>query len=138
MKNIICVVLVSLLVGAPVYAEEKVFSTIIDDQPVVCFDVESAQALLQIRLDFPKTVVKLNLVQDRLVIKDGMIDELEKGTVLLQNQVDIITSQNVELLKEQDKREGFFRSPYFWSFVGLVAGIGLAIGVMYVVKPNMS
>lgn len=140
MKTAIVFFVVLLVV--PCYAQNSAEQPItedfraieIDGKPFVAFDVASAQVLLQMRMDYPKLELQLVKSKELIEIKDQEIFALGEANTNLNQQIVEFKNQNVELQKQIEKRDSWYRSPYLWFTVGVVAGAALAVGLTYAIN----
>jgi len=106
----------------------------IDGKPFVAFDRESAQKLLQMRIDFPLQELKLQKLAE-------LVTNYSQELVLSDRALSIANEQNTTLLESnsnlQDRinsLDSWWRSPWLWVCVGIVVGTATTIAVTYAVN----
>ncbi len=106
----------------------------IDGKPFVAFDRESAQKLLQMRIDFPKLELTIQKQNELLHTKSSEISVLESSLTNLYTQKEILLTESINLHKRLVAAYAWYKSPYLWVCVGLVVGTSATILVMYATK----
>ena len=107
---------------------------ILDNLPFVAFDRDSAQRLLQMRVDFPKMELKLEKTAELLTGLNHEIRLLDKANLNLIEQSVQLVNGNIELQQALDDRDRWYKSPYFTFVCGLLIGAGGAITMFYIAK----
>lgn len=114
--------------------EMEVFEYIQNTNPYVCFDVDSARCLLQMRLNYPGLELKLKKSIYLNDLRFKQITTLEEMNTNRGVQVEELTKEVVSWQKKYNSMDSWWRSPYLWFGVGLVLGVGTTLGIMYLVK----
>jgi len=124
----------TLLYGEP-FIETDSRSILLDGKPFVAFDLESAQRLLQMRIDFPKIQLKLVNLEDLVEVKDLEIATLLTANDTLLETKNFLKTTVIDLQGRLDDTATWYRSPYFWYAVGLATGVGITVAIVYAVNP---
>jgi len=135
-KFIIFLVLVNsfVFIGQIGANESDVRTCVIDGDSWVCFTPSDSQYLLDLRIKFPLLQTKIDLLEEKIFVKDSVISKLEENTNLLSDQIGILTDQNVDLQKVIEEADSFWKSPYFWGTLGFITGIVVTVSIVYAVN----
>jgi hypothetical protein len=115
-------------------AEPDIRTTVIDNKPFVCLDIPSSQTLLQMRMDYPKLQLEVDSLKKLSGIRLLEINKLTGINTNLNQQKEVLTIQSVALQKELSKANAWYKSPWLWSAIGVAIGVGLTVGVTYLVR----
>lgn len=105
-----------------------------DGKEYVCFTPNDAQALLQYRIDIPNLKLDIEKYKELVKLKDLQLETLTNANTILLDTKQFLITENVRLQRELDNRNAWYKSPYLWFCVGLVAGVTTTIVVMYIVN----
>jgi hypothetical protein len=131
-KQLLVFAIILFSMGA--YGEDDIRVQIIDGKNFVCFDEVSSRDLFQLRLEYPKLKIKIDLQEEKLSTKQNMILALEDANDSLNQQNNILLTKVGELEGKLESEESWTRSPYLWVTIGVLAGAALSVGIMYAVK----
>jgi hypothetical protein len=142
--------LMVVLIGVPVYAQDDLGARsvwegtatdtfrVMDGSKKMCFPIRESFELLDLKMKFPDLQDEIKALKARIVVKEEINKNLENQNLLLQEQVVVLETDNKSLHEKMEDGDSFFKSPYFWTPVGVVLGIALTLGVMYAIKPELS
>lgn len=112
------------ILSASAFADElDVQVHAIDGKEYVCFTEADAQALLQIRIDFPKLELKVKNLAELVTVKEQEIVTMTRMLKIRDEQIVSMTEETVALQKQLESLNAWYRSPYLWVGVGLVVGV---------------
>jgi len=100
----------------------------------LCCDQPTAQALVQRYVQYHKLELKLKLVEDANKELQLAITELDVVVDSLKSQLKTMNVQLSATRAELTKVTAWYRSPWLWAAVGLVAGSVATIGVAAALK----
>lgn len=127
--------LIVLFLSTSVFsAEIDVRDIKIDGADFVAFDHQSALKLLQMRMDYPKLELKIDRLNELVILKDQEISLLDKIQENHKKQIFILVEKNVSLQKKIDTVDAWYNSKWLWTGIGILIGTGVTIGVAYAVK----
>jgi hypothetical protein len=107
---------------------------IIDSKEYVCFDTDSARCLLQEHIDYPKLKLDLKRHKELVVIKDKQINVLTNANTNLTDQIDIQGKEIIRLTEVVEDSEKWYKNSYLWFGIGVLAGVGTTVAILYAVK----
>lgn len=106
----------------------------IDGEPFVAFDVNSAQILLQMRVDFPKLKLEIVKLKDQIDVRGQELAAALSANDNLVQQKDFLTNRIGDLEEQISNKDAWYRSPYLWFTCGLIVGVGATVAIVYAVN----
>ena len=133
MKTVIIAYLVLAMLGIPCLAADPIKVTV-DGQDLVAFEPSDAQYLLQLRINFPTQQKKIKGLEDLVLNKTKQIFVMDEMLTNLNDQVTVLTDQNVYLQEELVKADAWYHNPWLWAAVGVVLGCSATIAIVEAVN----
>lgn len=132
MKSLYSIIAVVFLCSST-YASD-IMATKIEEKDFVCFDVDTSKILLQQSINYPKLNLELGLleqqmetIREQLKVKDDLI-------VIKEKEFTVVSNLAADLQHRVDSANAWYKSPYLWTAVGFVVGVGVSIGIYYAVE----
>jgi hypothetical protein len=118
----------------PAPPELDVKKFVLDGVEYVGFLAPDAQTLLQYRIDVPKLKLEIDKLKEKITNNKLQIEKLTSANGTLLETKQFLITENVRMQKEIDTQNAWYKSPYLWFCVGLVAGTAATVTVVYLVK----
>ena len=137
MKKLFSLYLILFLIFPTVTYAEDIFKHEKDGKEFVCFSTEAAQELLQIKIDLPKLKLKIIRLGDLLDIQEQQIGSLQNMNGILDQKNVVLIDLNKDLQEKIENENAWWKSPYLWFGLGVLAGTAVTIGIVYAVRGDL-
>ena len=105
-----------------------------DGESFVCFSLDDSKLLLKLRLSFEEQKKQLDKYKEWIDVKKQQIEKLDVANSLLEAKVEAFQTENANLRMEMQTQDSWWKSPYLWFTVGIIAGSGMGIAIFYAAK----
>lgn len=131
------ILLVLLLIPARASAQE---TTPLEHngKPGIWFPSEKAKKLLEDVAQLPGIRLQLELLGKRLELEKSRSDLLEANVKTSSQIAEAWKSTATEQAKVLANKDPWWKSPYLWLTVGVVAGSAATVGIAYAVKHGVN
>lgn len=135
-RTVLVYIILSLVFPIASLSEENLNNTtrVIKGTKYLLLDEPSAKEYLTFKLECPKLKLMLEKKDTLLVIKNKEIQTLEELNINDILQKEALEDEVITLHEQQMSANAWYRSPYLWTAIGLLCGIGLTLGVLYGVQ----
>lgn len=124
---------ICLLFSVPAFASD-IRAIKLEDKDAICFDVDTSKILLQQSINYIKLNTEIGLLDEQLTVLKAQIQKQDELLVIKDKEFAVVSDIAANLQKRVDSATAWYKSPYLWTAIGFVVGVGVSIGIYYAVE----
>lgn len=130
-------ILFILCLSSTVIAEEKCADAIeaeIDSCEYLCLSPILAKDMYTAYMSYPDLQLRLGKSLELLEVRADTIQLMADIHINLGEQKIVLQEEVVGLRNQINTMDAWYKSPYLWTCIGIVLGIGTTVGITYAVN----